>query len=251
MRKLHPDWDRAKIIDYNLRPKPGSTERGTAFTIFESGQNYRVMLTRTFISEIIAQQPGRLTIVEPGCSAGDISGWFATDHDVWMSDVVPGAVNAAHERWPLATTELGIAEEFAPRACDILVLCEFLEHIVDPVAFASAWLPLARNVVISHPLVGDGYDPEIGHLWAYTLDDFHNWFALGGFDLVREQRFQMGYDMIIGRGQRPEPTVARVPRQPREPIEQRVPTPRVSRGADERTVDDERTASNARAVERE
>ena len=203
MRSLHPDWDRAKIIDYNMRPKPGTDEHGTSFTIFESGQNYRVNLTRSFIADIIVGEPGRrLSIVEPGCSAGDISGYFAKDHDVWMNDVVPGAVKAARRRWPDATIELGIAEDFEPRPCDIIVLCEFLEHIVDPLAFAQAWLPLARYAVISHPLVGDGYDPEVGHYWAYNIDDFHRWFTIGGLTLEHEQEFRMGYRMIIGRGKR-------------------------------------------------
>lgn len=203
MRRLHPDWGTKEIIDYNLRPKPGSNEPGTAFSIFDNTQHYRVDLTRKAIAKIIATDPDRRwRIIEPACSAGDISGFFSADHDVWMCDVVPAAVAAARQRWPMATVEEGPVEEFEAIHSDILVMCEFLEHIVDPITFVQQWGPLARYMVISHPLVGDGYDPEKGHFWAYDILDFRHWFKIAGHDIIQEQPFRMGYHMILGVGER-------------------------------------------------
>ena len=203
MRKLHENWGHEEIIDYNLRPGNGKTERGTSFAIFENRQNYRVNLTRDAIAKVLARHEGeRMSIIEPGCSAGDISGFFAERHNVWMNDVVPAAVAESRKRWPKAMTEQGASEDFTPRACDILVMCEFLEHIADPVTFVKEWMPLARYAIISHPLVGDGHDPEKGHFWAYDLADFRNWFEMAGHEIIHEQPFKMGYHMILGIGER-------------------------------------------------
>lgn len=201
MRRLHPEWGQADIIDYNLRPKKGSNQRGTSFAIFEKTQHYRVQLTRDAIAGLTERSPGqRLKIIEPGCSAGDISGYFSDEHDVWMNDVVPGAVAEARKRWPNATIELGPSEEFEEVPCDILVMCEFLEHITGPIEFVQRWAPLAKYLVISHPLVGDGWDPEKGHYWAYDIHDFRHWFEISGHEILHEQYFRMGYHMILGTG---------------------------------------------------
>ena len=93
-------------------------------------------------------------------------------------------------------------EDVPPVDCDILVLCEILEHIEDPISLVTAWLPLAKHVIIGHPLVGDGWDPEEGHLWAYYDEDFHNWFPMGGHELAGSMEFPMGYRMVLGRGDR-------------------------------------------------
>ena len=202
MRQLHPDWGMEQIIDYNLRPKAGTTQRGTSFSIFENTQHYRVDLTRKAIQSLLDRHPERrMSIIEPGCSAGDISGYFSQQgHEVWGNDVVPAAIATAQKRWPRATFNVGPSEAFAPRECDVLVMCEFLEHIADPVGFVKEWMPLAKYAVISHPLVGDGHDPEKGHYWAYDIHDFRDWFAMTGFEVMHEQYFRMGYHMILGTG---------------------------------------------------
>ena len=63
-------------------------------------------------------------------------------------------------------------------------------------------MPLAKTVVIGHPLVGDGDDPEPGHLWGYTPEDFAAWFPMGDHVLDEAYTFEMGYPMVIGRGHR-------------------------------------------------
>jgi hypothetical protein len=197
MRRLQESWGFEQIIDYNLR------DGGTAVTIFAEAQTDRVERAKRYIDSILDGYTAPAIIVEPGCSAGDISGPYAEKNFVYGCDVVPAAVAATRARYPRMNVEQSTAEAWPPRPCDILVLCEFLEHIVDPVDFVRAWLPLAKHVVIGHPLVGGGWDPEVGHLWAYDEDDFRAWFPLGGHVLDDWQTFPMGpYQMVMGRGRR-------------------------------------------------
>ena len=183
-----------EVIAYNLRG------HGQEYTEFEFAQGDRVRKARAIIERILELEGGRQLIVEPGCSTGDISGYFSTDNNVIGIDVTPGAADHAKRKWPRMTVYEERVENFAPITCDILVLCEFLEHITDPVGFVKAWLPRARYVVIGHPLVGDGNDPEPGHPFAYYDVDFANWFELGHHELQEAWTFPMGYHMVIGWG---------------------------------------------------
>jgi 2-polyprenyl-3-methyl-5-hydroxy-6-metoxy-1,4-benzoquinol methylase len=196
-RRISP-LNHAEIIAYNLRGG------GNEFTTFEYAQTDRVMKTRALIDRIISHSGDKVTrIVEPGCSTGDISGPFAGGKiKVTGIDVTPGAAAAARERWPKMTVINKEAEEVEPMACDILVMCEFLEHISFPDEFIARWMPKARYTIISHPLVGDGHDPETGHLWAHHDVDFANWFPTGGHELREAWEFPMGYRMVIGWGER-------------------------------------------------
>jgi len=196
MRRLN-DWSFDDIIAYNLR------DEGTAVTIFADWQWDRISKAREFVSKAISDSGlERAVIWEPGCSAGDIAGFFTPEHDAYGVDVVPAAVAATRERYPLMHVEEAIAENIEPQECDVLVLCEFLEHIVDPIKFVKEWMPLAKYVVIGHPLVGDGYDPEAGHMWAYNDEDFRAWFPLGGHRAIEAVEFPMGYRMVLGWGKR-------------------------------------------------
>jgi hypothetical protein len=185
-----------EIIAYNLR------DAGTACTVFEYAQPERIKMARGYVQQAMAElgRPGR--IVEPGCSSGDISGFFSGEHDVVGFDVVPAAVAATRSRWPRMKVFEAKVEVIAPMPCDVLVLCEFLEHVTDPLGLARGWLPLAEYAVIGHPLHDPG-DWEPGHLWSYTVDDFKAWFTMGGHELLDYQLFQMGgCSMVIGLGRR-------------------------------------------------
>jgi hypothetical protein len=197
MRRLNKTMGYEDVLAYNLR------DGGTAFTTFEEAQPERVTMARRLITNICHEDPTASLIVEPGCSTGDISGFFSDTMDVMGFDVVPAAVDETRKRWPSMHVWQAIAEETEPLSCDILVLCEFLEHIVDPVGFIQKWMPKAKHVVIGHPLVGNGEDPEPGHLWAYEERDFDDWFTITGFKLIEAFQFHMGpYPMVIGRGSR-------------------------------------------------
>ena len=195
MRRLS-EMSYADIIAYNLRGG------GNEFTVFADTQSERVGKARELVAACLGVASTRATIIELGCSAGDIIGAFAYGHTCIGIDVTPGACAAARSRYPALRVIEASVEDVDPQECDVLILCEFLEHIVDPIGLVKAWMPLAKTVVIGHPLVGGGEDPEHGHLWAYEPTDFDAWFPMGGHVMDEAYSFDMGYQMVIGRGHR-------------------------------------------------
>lgn len=195
MRRITPLTPQG-VIEYNLR------DGGTAVTVFEDTQTYRVDKARSFIRSILSSQIDRATIVELGCSAGDISGPFSFSHDVLGVDLVPAAVALSRQRYPGMTVVEGTAESIEPHPCDIIVLCEFLEHIEDPAGLVQRWLPMAKYSIIGHPLNDPGYI-EPGHVWSYTLDDYKGWFPMGGHVLIETHLFTGPFpEMVMGVSQR-------------------------------------------------
>lgn len=184
-----------EILAYNLRGD------GNEFTIFADSQPARVEKARALVASLLPPAPA--TIVELGCSAGDICGWFSEDHDVMGIDAVPGAIKAAEERYPRMFARLDVVETVEPVRCDVLILCEFLEHIVDPIGLVERWGPLAHSMVVGHPLFDEpGIEP--GHLWSYDTEDFDHWFEIAGMTVTEAFTFSMGPfpRMIIGAGRR-------------------------------------------------
>lgn len=162
-------------------------------------QRHRIFRSRTMLGACIGGRTG-LRIVELGCGTMDITGFFSHKQEVHGVECNGRAVEIAAERWPFAHLN-----DFSlqPEACDVLVLCEFLEHIPNPLDLVAGWLPLAKQVVISHPINGDLAGDLSGgeHQWSFTEDDFREWFELGGHELVAHEVFKMdGYDIILGRG---------------------------------------------------
>jgi len=192
MRRIN-EWNHEQIIDYNLRGG------GNEFSIFEDTQTDRVRLTQAVIDILLLRLDGPAVINEPGCSTGDISGPYAAEgHDVWACDVTPGAYQEAQKRYPRLKIDNVTAESVEPKHGDILVMCEFLEHIIDPVGFAGKWMPKSKYAIISHPVMEDGKDPEIGHLWAYYPQDYVNWFAWNNYHIMGTTRWNMGfYPMVL------------------------------------------------------
>jgi hypothetical protein len=186
--------DHEGIIAYNLR------DGGTQATVFADSQSARVERARNFVARL-AGYVGTARIIELGCSAGDISGPFAEQHSVLGVDVTPRAAELARERWPAMEVRLAKAEDLVPEPCDILVLCEFLEHITDPFVLVAAWLPLARYAVIGHPLNDPGIEP--GHIWSYTLDDYFGWLDAGGHRRIETHLFSGPFpEMVMGISER-------------------------------------------------
>ena len=185
-----------QVIEYNLR------DGGTAVSIFEDTQTYRVGKARWFVDALLQNIPGRAKIVEPGCSAGDISGWFSQENDVVGIDVVPAAVELSRKRYPNMTVIEARSEDVDPIECDVLVLCEFLEHISEPEEFVLRWLPKARYVLIGHPLNDPG-GIEPGHIWSYTIEDYRDWYAMSGFYEIETHLFSGPFpEMVMGIGAR-------------------------------------------------
>jgi SAM-dependent methyltransferase len=138
----------------------------------------------------------RRVVYELGCGTGDISGQLAWACNVVGYDCHPGAILKANERWGKykpAYLEQSI-ESVEPSSGDLLILCEILEHIYDPVALVKKWLPHFKTVVISHPIDGDLKGDISGgdHAWSYSVDDFCRWFELGGHEIQTPELFEIG-----------------------------------------------------------
>jgi len=164
-------------------------------------QKDRIGRARKMVEAAIGGRKG-IRIVELGCGTMDISGPFSSAQHVYGVECNPESVAIATERYPHA--HLNVIS-LQPEACDVLILCEFLEHIENPSELVSNWLPLAKQCVISHPLNGDLKEDLSGgeHQWSFSKEDFDGWFQLGGHKLVAQEVFKMeGYQIVMGRGAR-------------------------------------------------
>lgn len=217
MRRIGQRTER-EALDYHLRRNDTPN-----FTV---GQPGRIDLAHFLIEKILKKDLTRrpLRFIELGCGSGDVTGPYATtskmvdvttygDRDpvyapvvgstmeieVIGIDVVPAAVRA-RDRFPAMDIIISPVEELQPMECDLLVMTEFLEHVIDPEKIVRDWLPLAKWAIIGHPL--DEPDPpyEAGHNWSYTLQDWHRWFELGGHHVWERFLFPMGYwdNMVMG-----------------------------------------------------
>ena len=158
-------------------------------------QEHRIRHAREFVrraTELSAVPSPR--IIELGCGTGDISGPFSPSAEVIGYDVNAPAVECARGRFPQASYEVADILTLTPVECDVLILCETLEHINDPDALLRAWLPKARTSVISHPIDGDLTGDMSGgdHCWSYSHDDFGRWAGVGGHQYLQTFGFQMG-----------------------------------------------------------
>src|SRR5271166_1794331 len=138
-------------------------------------QKERIKRSRKMLHQCVGDRKG-LHIVELGCGTMDISGPFALKHQVQGMECNYDAAAIACERWPGAVIN---NISFQPESSDVLVLCEFLEHITNPAKLVQEWLPLTEQSIISHPLNGDLTNDLSGgeHQWSFDESDFANWFS--------------------------------------------------------------------------
>lgn len=164
-------------------------------------QRPRIERTRMMLERAVARGPRR--IVELACGTADISGPFADQHGVMGVDCHEAALAVAKQRFPQAKFLVSSIEACDPMACDVLVLCETLEHLCEPNRVVSDWAPEAKQVLISHPIdeaLGSGVSAG-EHRWSFSADDFEWWFKLGGHSIVEREEFQMGaYRIFLARG---------------------------------------------------
>lgn len=188
-------------VDYHLAD-------GRAPIFDESGQAFRTAKARELVTRIIDELGlgSGMMIVELGAGSADISGPFSNTAYVLATDITEEAERIAQERFPNINFLRIDVEEMEPLACDVLILTELLEHLYDPIGLVERWGPLARSMVIGHPLNEPNPPYEEGHMWSYTKEDFLNWFSLAGHTIREAGGFNMGpYDeMAIGYGVRRE-----------------------------------------------
>jgi SAM-dependent methyltransferase len=150
--------------------------------------------------------PSFCYVEEIGCGTGDISGQLAWACGVFGYDCNDKSIEVAKRRFPLGKWAYCDINSLCPpreKLKDLLILCEVLEHIPDPESLVKLWLPHFRTVVISHPIDGDLKGDLSGgdHCWSYTIDDFYNWFKIGGHEVQSSLMFPLGgYNIALGWG---------------------------------------------------
>jgi SAM-dependent methyltransferase len=195
-----------KLLERNLQEGWGHHQRDPV-RVYENDpvQNDRIKRTQDLLQGIVDMGKDanitRLAILELGCGTGDISGPFSGEHRVVGIDCALQQIQKARERFPGGDWLLGPAEYYQSGTWDVIVLCEFLEHVLEPEKMVRNWLPHGEFAIISHP-IDEPQGSELSggdHCWSYSEEDFKNWFELGGHKLVSYIVFQMGaYRIALG-----------------------------------------------------
>jgi hypothetical protein len=181
--------------------------QGNEVRVYENDriQKPRIRISRKMLDLCLQECEPPADVWEMGCGTADISGPFADKHSVIGVECFADAATKARERFPEGQFVVGAVEEQKERPCDVIVLCEVLEHIEDPKALVARWLPQAEWSVISHPLDEAAGSTLSGgdHCWSFSEEDFKEWFRIGGHEHVDSVTLeQCKYRVMIGRGRR-------------------------------------------------
>ena len=183
--------------------------RSTPLRVYEydSDQQGRIQRSRNLVLWAIKAFPPmpesrqRRKIIELGAGACDISGWFSWGHDVHAYESSQAATEHVAKRWPYVKQHHGDLHEVPAEDCDILILCEILEHLPDPLKICREWMPRAGFVIISSPFNGD-LNPAskcAEHVWSFDNADFQQFFKEGHQRILRSETFKMGgYEDWVG-----------------------------------------------------
>jgi Methyltransferase domain len=145
-------------------------------------------------------------VIELGCGTADISGFlseqghFSTGYESSFQ-----AFMKALDRWPRLIAVNCDIQRQPPRSCDLLILCEILEHVEDPEKLCASWMPFAEQCVMSSPEEGDldGDHSAGDHQWSFTRQDFERFVAAGGHEVVKSENLRIGsYNFMIFRTRR-------------------------------------------------
>lgn len=171
----------------------------------------RIQAARNLITKSLLELQGNVTahprrrIIELGCNSADISGFFSWGHEVHGYEVAAAAIEKAAHRYPWLNIHAADFLKEPPGECDILVLCEILEHLADPLDLVRQWMPKAKYCVLSSPLLGDrGNDVSGGeHAWSFSEPDFEEFFSEGGHEVLDSAIIPAGqYRIYLARSRR-------------------------------------------------
>jgi len=168
----------------------------------DSVQQIRIQYARKAVKEMLLKLKEAYvstahtmkTVVELGANSCDISGYVSMGHMVHAWEVSPRCVEFIVRNYPWVNLHAEDIEEAEPMSCDILILCEILEHLMDPEELVKRWLPNARYALISSPLKGDLTGDLSGgeHVWSFDEADFMRFPFIGGHIVLSEISFPMG-----------------------------------------------------------
>ena len=192
MIRVDTSVGRDALFDFHRKIEP---------RIYESDPTHesRIVFSRKLLKDAIKLFPidrWPLQILELGCGTADISGPEHGVHEVAGVDCNTAAIKIAESRFPLGTWQCSAIEDVQPSLPrDILVLCETLEHLDNPVEIVGRWFPFCEVAIITHPL-GESANREIGgaeHVWhSLTDEDLSRWALIGGHSILRKEHFTVG-----------------------------------------------------------
>lgn len=174
-------------------------------------QKSRIVRSREMVQHAIWDLSGPVAIIEPGCGTSDVCGplYVRGEVVVYGFDCNEACVREAKRRYPDCHYDCRTLDDFddtKPWACpEIVVLCELLEHVTEPVRVAKSFLERSSASVISHPLdEKEGSSLSGGdHSWSLSMDDHRNFFKAGGHKIVESETFEQGgYRIVLSRGVR-------------------------------------------------
>ena len=147
-----------------------------------------------FKSDYVSTAHTMRTVVELGANTADISAPISFGHFVHCWEISPQCIEYIARNYPWIKLHIEDVETATPMPCDLLVICEILEHLTLPDELVKRWLPNARYAVISSPLNGDlEVDLSGGeHVFSFSEDDFQNFVKIGGHEIVEQKSFAMG-----------------------------------------------------------
>jgi len=176
--------------------------------IYSRQQWFRVRKSRPYIKKAIRLCGNRPIIFEFGCAALSLSGKYSSIADVYGVDCNRGYIPIVESRYPDCKLIIDAVETFTPEKVDILVLCEILEHLVDPMGLLKRLLPLARYAIISHP-IDEAITPNRSinqHYWSFSEEDLDRWFYENNYRILIREGFSTfhngsGFDHRIALGE--------------------------------------------------
>jgi len=151
-----------------------------------------------FKSDYVSTAHSMKTVVELGCNTADVSGPISMGHICHAWEISPQCVEYVARNFPWVKLHIEDIETATPMACDLLILCEILEHLTDPNELVKRWLPQTRYALISSPLRGDLETDLSGgeHVFSFEEEDFQNFVRIGGHEVVEQKAFAMGSYVI-------------------------------------------------------
>lgn len=181
--------------------------------VFSTRQRTRFRRSRRYIRKSIDLYnnvyPDKHPIIyEMGCASLDISGLYSQMADIYGVDCNPGFESIVKERHPDCKFILADIETFTPPEMDILVLCEVLEHLLDPSTFLKRLLPISKYVVITHPIdMNPDGNVESQHYWTFNNKDFEGWFYDNNYRILMRNNFYTSkskkwFQHLVGLGEK-------------------------------------------------
>lgn len=151
-------------------------------------------------------------IIELGCGSGDVCGPLSWQfsNELWRMCVIgvdcnEACLREAEKRYPQLMLRLSSIQPHLIDEYEMVILCEVLEHLQNPLDVAAGALSKARLSVISHPL-DEPYGSQLSagdHCWSFSMQDHEDFFKVGGHKIDFTEVFQMGmYKIVLSRGHR-------------------------------------------------